>query len=60
MAADLMEFAGPKIAEVVIGRKSFKRAEKSVGRQVLKKHLAVAIIRGKSFEQKLADKPLCH
>ena len=34
-----MEFAVPKIAEFVSGRKRFKRAAKSVGRQTLRNHL---------------------
>ena len=33
IGADLLEFVVPEIAEVVSGRKSFKRAAKSVGRQ---------------------------
>ena len=36
---DLLEFAVPEIAEVVIGRKNFKTAAKSVGRQTLRKQL---------------------
>ena len=39
VGADLLEFAVPGIAEVVIGRKSFKTAAKSVGKQTLKKQL---------------------
>ena len=37
--ADLLEFAVPEIAEVVSGRKNFKTAATSVGRQTLKKQL---------------------
>ena len=37
LGADLLEFAAPEIAEVVIGRLSFKTAAKSVGRQTLRK-----------------------
>ena len=37
--ADLLELAAPKYAEVVSGRKSFKRAAKSKGRQTLSKLL---------------------
>ena len=36
VGADLLEFAVPKIAEVVSGRKNFKTAAKSVGRQTEK------------------------
>ena len=36
VGADLLEFALPEIAEVVIGGKKFKTAAKSVGKQTLK------------------------
>ena len=36
---DLLEIAVPEIAEVVSGRKIFKTAAKSVGKQTLKKQL---------------------
>ena len=39
VGADLLEFAVPRIAEVVSGRKIFKKAAKSVGRQILRKQL---------------------
>ena len=39
VGADLLEFAVPEIAEVVSGRKNFKTAAKSVGKQTLKKQL---------------------
>ena len=39
VGADLLEFAVPEIAEVVSGRKNFKTAAKSVGKQTLRKHL---------------------
>ena len=39
VGADLLEFAVPEIAEFVSGRKSFKTAAKSVGRQNLRKQL---------------------
>ena len=39
ISADLLEFAVPEIAEVVSGRKNFKTAAKSVGRQTLRKQL---------------------
>ena len=39
VGADLLEFALPEIAEVVSGRKNFKTAAKSVGKQTLKKQL---------------------
>ena len=40
VGADLLEYAVPEIAEVVGGRKNFKTAAKSVGRQTLRKQLA--------------------
>ena len=39
VGADLLEVAVPEIAEVVSGRKNFKTAAKSVGRQTLRKQL---------------------
>ena len=39
VGADFLEIAVPEIAEVVSGRKNFKRAAKSVGRQTLRKQL---------------------
>ena len=39
VGADLLEFAVPEIAEVVSGRKNFKKAAKNVGRQTLRKQL---------------------
>ena len=39
VGADLLEFAVPEIAEVISGRKNFKTAAKSVGRQTLRKQL---------------------
>ena len=38
--AELLEFVVPEIAEVVSGRKTFKTAAKSVGKQTLKKQLS--------------------
>ena len=39
VGADLLEFVVPENAEVVIGRKNFKTAAKSVGRQTLRKQV---------------------
>ena len=39
VGADLLEFAAPEIGEVISGRKSFKSAAKSVGKQTLKKQM---------------------
>ena len=39
IGADMLEFAVPEIAEVVSGRKNFKTAAKSVGKQTLRKQL---------------------
>ena len=41
--ADMLEFAVPEIGEVVSGRKNFKTAAKSVGKQTLKKQLGEGI-----------------
>ena len=37
--ADMLKFAAPEIGEVISGRKYFKTAAKSVGKQTLKKQL---------------------
>ena len=39
IGADMLEFAAPEIGEFISGRKSFKSAAKSVGRQTLRKLL---------------------
>ena len=39
IGADMLEFAAPEIGEVISGRKSFKSAAKSVGKQTLRKQL---------------------
>ena len=39
IGADMLEFAAPEIGEVICGRRSFKTAAKSVGKQTLKKQL---------------------
>ena len=39
VGADLLEFAVPEVADVVSGKKNFKTAAKSVGRQTLRKKL---------------------
>ena len=40
VGADLLEFAVPEIAEVISGRKNFKKTAKSVGRQTVRKQLS--------------------
>ena len=42
IGADMLEIAAPEIGEVISGRKSFKSAAKSVGKQTLKKQLCRA------------------
>ena len=37
--ADILEFSAPEVGEVISGRKSFKSAAKSVGKQTRKKQL---------------------
>ena len=39
IGADMLEFVAPEIGEVISGRKTFKSAAKSVGKQTLKKQL---------------------
>ena len=39
VGADLLEFAVPEVADVASGKKNFKTAAKSVGRQTLRKQL---------------------
>ena len=39
MGVDLLEFAVPEVADVVSGKKNFKTAAKSLGRQTLRKQL---------------------
>ena len=58
IGADMLEFALPEIAEVVKGRKKFKTAANSVGKQTLRKRLGEGsrrkqrkIIRTKSTKQ---------
>ena len=52
VGADLLEFAVPEIAEVVSGRKNFKTAAKSVGRQTLRKQLS----EGEGSRRRTADR----
>ena len=40
IGADMLEFAAPEIGEVISGRKYFKSAANSVGKQTLKKQLS--------------------
>ena len=53
VGADLLEFAVPEIAEVVSGRKNFKTAAKSVGKQTLKKQLGERSRRGGSKQKRI-------
>ena len=39
IGADMLEFAVPEIGEVISGRKSFKTAAKTVGKETLRKQL---------------------
>ena len=39
VSADLLEFAVPKVADIVSGKKNFRTAAISVGRQTLRKQL---------------------
>ena len=53
VGADLLEFAVPEIAEVVSGRKNFKAAAKSVGKQTLKKQLGEGSRKGGSKQKRI-------
>ena len=41
VGADLLEFAMPEVVDVISGKKNFKTAAKSVGRQTLRNQLEV-------------------
>ena len=63
VGADLLEFAAPEIGEVFSGRKSFKSAANSVGKQTLKKQLGEGsrrevVNRRESFQQNLLNNPV--
>ena len=60
VSADLLEFAVPEIAEVVSGRKNFKTAAKSVGKQTLENNWVkvAALNKGESFHQNLLNNPV--
>ena len=58
VGVDLLEIAVPEIAEVVSGRKIFKTAAKSVGRQTLRNSWVVVAgkgLRAESFQQNLQN-----
>ena len=52
LGADMLAFAAPEIGEVISGRKSFKSASKSVGKQTLKKPLGSGSKTYESMEKK--------
>ena len=58
IGADLLEFAAPKIREVISGGNSFKTAVKGVGKQTVKKNWDVVVNRGESFQQNLLNNPV--
>ena len=53
VGADLLELAAPEIREVISGRKSFKSAAKSVGKQTLKKQLGEGSRSGGSKQKRI-------
>ena len=55
VSAYLLEFAVPENAEVVSGRKNFKTAAKSVGRQTLRKQLGSDSRKKAAFQQNLQN-----
>ena len=55
----MLAFAAPEIAEVLSGRKNFKTAAKSVGRQTSRKQLVVVAgkrLQTETFQQNLQNK----
>ena len=50
--ADMLEFAARKIGQVISGRKSFKSAAKSVGKQTLKQQLGSGVKQRKIISTK--------
>ena len=61
MGADLLDFAVPKIADIITGRKNFTTAAEIVGRQTLKKISVVVAgkrVQAESFQEKLQNKPV--
>ena len=62
IVADLLEFAAPEIAEVVIGRKNFTTAAKCVARQTLRKQSGSGSRKktaSRLIPTKSAKKPFC-
>ena len=58
IGAGMLEFAAPEDREVISGRKSFKRAAKSVEKQTRKKNWVAVVNRGKLFQQNLLNKQI--
>ena len=56
VGADFLDLAVPEIAEVVSGRKNFKTAAKSVGRQTLRKQLGEESHRKRSASRVIPTK----
>ena len=56
IGADMLEFALPEIGEVISGRKSFRSAAKSVGKQTLRKQLGEASSRKRSASTIISTK----
>ena len=55
IGADMLEFAAPEIGEAFRGRKSFKTAAKSVGKQTLKNNCVAVVNRVEPFQQNLLN-----
>ena len=53
IGAELLEVAAPEIGEVINGRKSFKSAAKSEGKQILKKQLGEKSCSGGSKQKRI-------
>ena len=54
----MLEFPAPEIGEVIRGRKSFKTAAKSVGKQTLKNNWVAVVNRAEPFQQYLLNNPV--
>ena len=59
MGADLLEFAVAEVADVVSGKKNFRTAAKSAGRQTLRKQLGVGKQR-EAFQSKVWSEAVGH
>ena len=57
IGADMLEFAAPEVGEVLSGRKSFKTAAKSVGKQTLRRQMGSGSKQRRIFRTKPTKQP---